>query len=224
MLCGTEPHPKDFKAKKYRLEKHSLSKEDFVHIMKNLPVFFITTIIMNTSNPEILYNCSDDIGNTNDNDRYWNKGASGRLRHWWDVCLCRQKLRWQALLLRVWGNIGKHWNAQFGKFFCLGDGQSTATPRGAEATHIRYRDGSPGFNHYIQTKLVESAINPAFLDVFPTLPILVPGPIRLRLPPAPHPQALPALLLQGLSHLPLHPGGHSSDISKYILRERCQLD
>jgi len=37
MLCGTEPHPKDFKAKKYRLERHSLSKEDFVHIMKNLP-------------------------------------------------------------------------------------------------------------------------------------------------------------------------------------------
>jgi len=38
MLCGTEPHPKDFKAKKYKLEKHSLTKEDFVHIMKNLPV------------------------------------------------------------------------------------------------------------------------------------------------------------------------------------------
>ena len=38
MLCGTEPHPKDFKAKKYKLEKHALSKEDFVHIMKNLPV------------------------------------------------------------------------------------------------------------------------------------------------------------------------------------------
>ena len=46
MLCGTEPHPKDFKAKKYRLERHSLSKEDFVHIMKNLPVFFPTTVIM----------------------------------------------------------------------------------------------------------------------------------------------------------------------------------
>ena len=42
MLCGTEPHPKDFKAKKYKLEKHSLTKEDFVHIMKNLPVLFIT--------------------------------------------------------------------------------------------------------------------------------------------------------------------------------------
>ena len=46
MLCGTEPHPKDFKAKKYRLERHSLSKEDFVHIMKNLPVFFLTTVII----------------------------------------------------------------------------------------------------------------------------------------------------------------------------------
>ena len=41
MLCGTEPHPKDFKAKKYKLDKHALSKEDFVHIMKNLPVTFI---------------------------------------------------------------------------------------------------------------------------------------------------------------------------------------
>eukprot|EP00090_Calanus_glacialis_P025675 TRINITY_DN40234_c0_g1_i2.p1 TRINITY_DN40234_c0_g1~~TRINITY_DN40234_c0_g1_i2.p1 ORF type:complete len:195 (+),score=59.86 TRINITY_DN40234_c0_g1_i2:77-586(+) len=38
MLCGTEPHPTDFKAKKYKLDKHSLSKADFWHIMKNLPV------------------------------------------------------------------------------------------------------------------------------------------------------------------------------------------
>ena len=44
MLCGTEPHPKDFKAKKYKLDKHALSKEDFVHIMKNLPVTFIVII------------------------------------------------------------------------------------------------------------------------------------------------------------------------------------
>ena len=38
MFCGTEPHPKDFKAKKYKLERHALSKDDFRHIMKNLPV------------------------------------------------------------------------------------------------------------------------------------------------------------------------------------------
>ena len=38
MLCGTEPYPTDFKAKKYKLEKHFLDREDFYHIMKNLPV------------------------------------------------------------------------------------------------------------------------------------------------------------------------------------------
>ena len=38
MMCGTDPYPKDYKAKKYKLEKHSLRKEDFVHLMKNLPV------------------------------------------------------------------------------------------------------------------------------------------------------------------------------------------
>ena len=38
MLCGTEPHPKDFKAKKYKIDKHTLKKEEFYHIMKNLPV------------------------------------------------------------------------------------------------------------------------------------------------------------------------------------------
>ena len=38
MMCGTDPYPKDYKAKKYKLEKHSLRKEDFVHLMKSLPV------------------------------------------------------------------------------------------------------------------------------------------------------------------------------------------
>merc|ERR1711915_899184 len=38
MMCGTEPYPTDFKAKKYKLSKHALTKEDFTHIMKNLPV------------------------------------------------------------------------------------------------------------------------------------------------------------------------------------------
>ena len=56
MLCGTDPFPTDFRAKKYKLDKHSITKvkfilceywntillcfqSDFVHIMKNLPVF-----------------------------------------------------------------------------------------------------------------------------------------------------------------------------------------
>ena len=54
MICGTDPFPTDFRAKKYKLDKHSISKvgplqsfhitlyifaqADFVHIMKNLPV------------------------------------------------------------------------------------------------------------------------------------------------------------------------------------------
>ena len=38
MLCGTEPHPKDFKAKKYKIDKHTLSKTEFVFMMRNLPV------------------------------------------------------------------------------------------------------------------------------------------------------------------------------------------
>ena len=54
-MCGKEPYPPDYKARKYRLDKHSLSKvvvllfysfgsllnffqHDFKHIMKNLPV------------------------------------------------------------------------------------------------------------------------------------------------------------------------------------------
>ena len=52
-MCGTEPFPTEFRAKKYKLEKHFLSKvnrfvvsqskyfspqEDFFFIMQNLPV------------------------------------------------------------------------------------------------------------------------------------------------------------------------------------------
>ena len=37
-MCGTEPYPADFRAKKYKLNKHFLTKDDFKHIMKNLPV------------------------------------------------------------------------------------------------------------------------------------------------------------------------------------------
>ena len=58
VLCGTEPFPTDYRAKKYKLEKHFIEKvklsnqfhslssrftglatyKDFVQIMKNLPV------------------------------------------------------------------------------------------------------------------------------------------------------------------------------------------
>ena len=37
-MCGTEPFPSDFRAKKYKLDKHWIEKKDFIHIMKNLPV------------------------------------------------------------------------------------------------------------------------------------------------------------------------------------------
>jgi Ca2+-binding EF-hand superfamily protein len=38
MMCGTDPYPTRTRPKKYKLDKHALSKKDFVHIMKNLPV------------------------------------------------------------------------------------------------------------------------------------------------------------------------------------------
>ena len=52
IMCGTEPFPTEYKARKYRLDKHSLTKvvhlflasflnifqHDFQHIMKNLSV------------------------------------------------------------------------------------------------------------------------------------------------------------------------------------------
>ena len=37
-MCGTEPFPKDFRARKYKLDKHSLSKADFMFLMGRLPV------------------------------------------------------------------------------------------------------------------------------------------------------------------------------------------
>ena len=56
ILCGTDPFPKDFRAKKYKMDKHSITKvsfkvfawysysrrvslqAEFVQIMKSLPV------------------------------------------------------------------------------------------------------------------------------------------------------------------------------------------
>jgi len=38
MLCGTEPFPETFRAKKYKLHSNSFTKEAFTHMMLNLPV------------------------------------------------------------------------------------------------------------------------------------------------------------------------------------------
>jgi len=38
LFCGTEPFPTDFRAKKYKLHKNFITKLDFHHIMKSLPV------------------------------------------------------------------------------------------------------------------------------------------------------------------------------------------
>ena len=38
LLCGTDPFPTDFRAKKYKLHKHFISKEDFQQIMRSLPL------------------------------------------------------------------------------------------------------------------------------------------------------------------------------------------
>ena len=38
LFCGTDPFPTDFRAKKYKLNKHFITKQDFQHIMRSLPV------------------------------------------------------------------------------------------------------------------------------------------------------------------------------------------
>jgi len=38
MLCGTEPFPETFRAKKYKLHSNFFTKKDFFHVMLNLPV------------------------------------------------------------------------------------------------------------------------------------------------------------------------------------------
>ena len=38
MLCGTEPFPELFRAKKYKINDNFLYKNDFIHMMTNLPV------------------------------------------------------------------------------------------------------------------------------------------------------------------------------------------
>ena len=38
MLCGTEPFPELYRAKKYKIQQKYLTKAEFQFIMKNLPV------------------------------------------------------------------------------------------------------------------------------------------------------------------------------------------
>ena len=37
-ICGTEPFPELYRAKKYKLKDNFFTKEDFTHMMSNLPV------------------------------------------------------------------------------------------------------------------------------------------------------------------------------------------
>ena len=37
MLCGTDPLPELYRAKKYKINDHFFTKKDFQHIMRNLP-------------------------------------------------------------------------------------------------------------------------------------------------------------------------------------------
>ena len=38
ILCGTEPFPELYRAKKYKVNDHFFTRKDFNHIMVNLPV------------------------------------------------------------------------------------------------------------------------------------------------------------------------------------------
>ena len=38
MICGTDPYPTNFRAKKYKIKDKFFSKEDFQFMMRNLPV------------------------------------------------------------------------------------------------------------------------------------------------------------------------------------------
>ena len=39
ILCGTDPWPVKFKAKKYKLSDHFLTRENFIHMMTSLPEY-----------------------------------------------------------------------------------------------------------------------------------------------------------------------------------------
>ena len=46
MLCGTEPFPELYRAKKYKVNDHFFTRKDFNHIMVNLPVQVITDRVL----------------------------------------------------------------------------------------------------------------------------------------------------------------------------------
>ena len=37
LLCGTDPLPELYRAKKYKINDHFMTKKDFQHMMMNLP-------------------------------------------------------------------------------------------------------------------------------------------------------------------------------------------
>ena len=45
ILCGTEPFPSKFKAKKYKLHDHFITKKNFFQMMSNLPEYVRTISI-----------------------------------------------------------------------------------------------------------------------------------------------------------------------------------
>ena len=38
VLCGTDPYPQNFRAKRYRIQEKSFSKAEFANFMRKLPV------------------------------------------------------------------------------------------------------------------------------------------------------------------------------------------
>ena len=56
MLCGTDPHPELFRAKKYKMNQKFLTKNEFKFIMRNLPV------VVAEDDIEEMFNAADTNG------------------------------------------------------------------------------------------------------------------------------------------------------------------
>ena len=52
ILCGTEPFPEKFKAKKYKLHDHYITKKSFFQMMTNLPEKVFLVDNSNFDNPQ----------------------------------------------------------------------------------------------------------------------------------------------------------------------------
>ena len=48
ILCGTEPFPELYRAKKYKVNDHFFTRKDFNHIMVNLPVQVMKQTVTNS--------------------------------------------------------------------------------------------------------------------------------------------------------------------------------